>query len=178
LPGALDPGEAVFILSGLIPNRKSHPLVHRWFAVVFREGSFSLVENFESLLSRTGLDKKSFPNIGDNLDIASLQRLLPEAIDQARVWMTERRKAFEEKINEKLNEHLEALERLKKKQYEQLEFRFGDIQQPESLVKGRKEKERREINRIFDDYLDWIEETMTTEDNPYIQVVAVLRGMN
>jgi len=50
------------------------------------------------------------------------------------------------------------------------------MQLPEKLVQGRKEKERREIDRIFDEYFNWIEETMTTEDNPYIQVVAVLKG--
>jgi hypothetical protein len=51
-----------------------------------------------------------------------------------------------------------------------------DSRQPEKIVIGRKEEESRRINRLFDDYLDWIQETMTTEDNPYIQVVAVLKG--
>ena len=32
------------------------------------------------------------------------------------------------------------------------------------------------IDRLFDEFIDWVQDTMTTEDNPYIKVVAVLRG--
>jgi len=178
LQDALEQGEVVFLLSGLIPNRKGHPLIHRWFGAVFVADKFKAIEEFDSLLERTGLGKKSFPNPGGNVHIKFLQSLLPEAVKQARIWLSEQRKVFEEKINKKLNEQYTALERLKKKQYMQLEFRFEDSKQPERLVQARKEKERREIDRIFDEYLEWVEDTMTTEDNPYIQVIAVLKGSN
>ena len=36
LKGALFDEEAVFILAGLIPNLKGHPLVHRWFGCRFK----------------------------------------------------------------------------------------------------------------------------------------------
>lgn len=176
LPDRLDPGEAVFVLSGLIPNRKSHPLLHRWFGVRFRDGRFQAVEPFEDLLERTGLGREAFPNRGGEGDTEPLRGLLPEAVERAREWMRERRRAFEDEINEKLNEHLEALERLRDKQYACLEARYGEGRQPEKLARSRKEKERREIDRIFDDYLEWVEDTMTTEDEPCLQVVAVLRG--
>ena len=41
---------------------------------------------------------------------------------------------------------------------------------------SRKEEERREIDRKFDEFIHWVEDTMTTEDNPFIQVIAVLQG--
>ena len=134
--------------------------------------SFSI----DTLLERTRLAKQSFPNRGDHLDMEMLQHLLPGAVAQAREWMSRQRKAFEEVINEKLNEHLKALERLRVKQFDQIEMRFASSSLPERLLIERKEEERRRINRLFDEYLDWIQETMTTEDNPYIQVVAVLKG--
>ena len=40
LPEALEADEVTFVLSGLIPNRKSHPLVQRWFGCTFRTGQF------------------------------------------------------------------------------------------------------------------------------------------
>ncbi len=178
LQRALEPGEVVFVLSGLIPNRKSHPLVHRWFGVSFKNGRFDGIEDFDTLLARTGLAKQAFPNPGEEVDMESLQRLLPEAVARAKEWMTRQRKAFEDAINDKLNEHLRALERLKKRQFIQLEIRFESSSSRQKLALGRKEKERREIDRVFDEYLNWIEDTMTTEDNPYIQVVAVLKGAN
>ncbi len=176
LQGALEPGEVVFILSGLIPNRRSHPLIHRWIGVSFRNRHFHGIEDFQSLLDRTGLASRNFPNTGNDMDLEPLLKLLPEAVARAGAWMSRERKDFEDRINEKLNEHLNALERLRKKQFLHLEARFESMQLPEKLVQGRKEKERREIDRIFDEYFNWIEETMTTEDNPYIQVVAVLKG--
>ena len=166
----------IFVLSGLVPNRKSHPLVHRWFGASFRNGAFLGIEDFEAVIDRTGLARQAFPNCGDHLDLEFLAGLLPEAVAKAREWMSGKRKAFEGAINEKLNQHYRALERLKEKQLVQLEMRFAQSQQPERVVIGRKEEERRRINQLFVDYLTWIEETMTTEDHPYLQVVAVLQG--
>ena len=91
--------------------------------------------------------------------------------------MSQRRQVFEDWINPKLNEQLTALERLKKQHYRQLELR-SEI--PSSLTSWfkRERKERREINSLFDEFLEWVEDTMTTEDNPFIQVMAVLKGVD
>jgi len=178
LRGTLKSGETVFILSGLIPNRKSHPLVHQWIGVAFQDGRFAGIEAFEALMERTGLKTNRFPNPGPTADGDGLKQLLPTAIEKAGQWMTEQRKTFEDRINAKLNEHLEALERLRKKQHMQLEFRFMESRLPEKLAQGIKDRERRRIDRLFDEYLDWVEDTMTTEPNPYIQVIAVLRGID
>ena len=171
LQGALSNGEAVFILAGLIPNLKGHPLVHRWFGVTFQQEAFQKAETFEEVLERTGLGKSSFPNRGETVDVASLLNLLPEAVKRAKEYMSEKRKKFEDRINNKLNEHLDALERLKGKHHEQLELFYMGKKQL-----NRKDQEKREIDRKFDEFMKWVEETMTTEDKPFIQVIAILRG--
>ena len=172
LQGALSAGKTVFILSGLIPNLKGHPLVHRWFGVTFQHGTFQKIETFEKILARTGLGKTSFPNRGESIDIESIRSLLSGAIKQAKQYMSEERKTFEDMINEKLNKHLKALERLKAKHHEQLELFYMAKKQL-----SRKDQEKREIDRKFDEFIKWVEETMTTEDNPFIQVIAVLKGV-
>lgn len=171
LPGALSAGETVLILSGLIPNLKGHPLVHRWFGVTFQNQTFQQVETFEAVLTRTGLGRASFPNRGESVDTASLQNLLPEAVRQARQYMSGKRRQFEDRINHKLNQHLADLERLKAKHHEQLDLFYMGKKQV-----SRRDQEKREIDRKFDEFMTWVEETMTTEDNPFIQVIAVLRG--
>jgi hypothetical protein len=178
LQGALNSDEVIFILSGLIPNLKSHPLIHRWFGVTFNNGGFSDIEEFESLINRTGLGKKDFPNKDSNIEMVALQQMLPEAIEQAKLWMSNERKKFENQINLKLNDQLEALEKLRGKQLIQLELKFEGSKLSKRMVRSRKEKKRREIDIIFDEYMDWVEDTMTTEDKPYIQVIAVLKGIN
>ncbi len=171
LQDVLQPQETVFILSGLIPNRKGHPLIHRWFGVSFLGSRFNKVEELDSLLGRTGLGRDRVPNPMKEIDMDSLRTLLPETVKQARKYMSEERKSFENIINEKLNEQLQALERLKDKQYKQLELFYMNRKQF-----SRKERERREIDRKFDEFMEWVEDTMTTEDNPFIQVIAVLTG--
>jgi superfamily II DNA or RNA helicase len=176
LPSVLEPDETIFLMSGLIPNRKSHPLVHRWFGVCFQNGQPSTVRPFEAVIEKTGLGSKTFPNPNNKIALDRIKAKLPEAIKKAKDWMHQRRLEFENEINDKLNEHMTALDRLRKKQHYQLELDFEGSRQHAKVVHSRKEQKRRRIDKIFDTYLDWIEDTMTTEDNPYIQVVAVLKG--
>lgn len=171
LQGALAAGETVFILSGLIPNRKGHPLVHRWFGISYKGNAFQKIETLEKLFARTGLGKKDFPNRGIDIDTEPLRELLPDAVRRAREFMSKERKVFEDAIDDKLNEQYKELARLKDKQYKQLELFYVDARK-----QSKKEQRRREIDKIFDEFLDWIEDTMTTEDKPYIQVAAVLKG--
>ncbi|MCD6534208.1 MAG: ATP-dependent helicase, partial [Deltaproteobacteria bacterium] len=171
LSGALAQGETVFILSGLIPNRKGHPLVHRWFGVTFRQDNFQNIEKFKHLLNRTGLGKTRFPSKETQIDLDFLRSLLPEAVRQAKTYMSEQRQTFEKEINIKLEEQLTALERLRGKQYKQLDLFYMEKKQL-----NKKEQEKREIERKFDEFIDWVEDTMTTEDKPFIQVIAVLMG--
>ena len=171
LSGSLAQGETVFILSGLIPNRKGHPLVHRWFGVTFKQDDFQHIEKFKPLLNRTGLGKNRFPSKETQLDLDFLRHLLPEAVQQAKIYMSEQRQTFEDTINPKLQEQLDKLERLKGKQYKQLELFYMEKKQL-----NKKEQEKREIERKFDEFIDWVEDTMTTEDKPFIQVIAVLQG--
>ncbi|HBH07202.1 MAG TPA: helicase [Flavobacteriales bacterium] len=171
LKTALAQDETIFILSGLIPNRKSHPLVHRWFGVTFKGNIAEKVEDFEKIIARTGIAEKKFPNPENNTDYDDLKKLLPEAVNRARGFMSEKRGEFEDEINPKLQEHLDKLDRLKGKQYKQLElFYMG------KKKLSKKEEDKREIDRIFKEFWSWVEDTMTTEDNPYIQVIAVLKG--
>lgn len=169
LGGALAADEAIFLLSGLIPNRKGQPLIHHWMGVRFRGGAFDGMMTFPEVLARTRLDRETFPNPGGDIDAAPLEALLPEAVDRARKWIRERRTEFEAEINPRLNEQLARLEALRKRKTQHIRKTLdGDT--------DRRDREIREIGRLFDDYLDWVQDTMTTEDRPWIQVAAVVRG--
>ena len=176
LQGALGKEETIFIISGLIPNLKGHPLVHSWYGVTFQGKEFDKTQPFDKILAETGLDNSFFANPEVSVDIPSIRTLLPQAIKQARLHISKERKVFEDNINEKLNKHLTALDRLKGKHYRQLDLFYASKKQ-HSHHKNRKEQQKREIDRTFDDFIKWVEETMTTEDNPFIQVIAVLQGV-
>ncbi|MFZ4438472.1 MAG: C-terminal helicase domain-containing protein, partial [Syntrophales bacterium] len=175
LSGKLKAGETIFILYGIIPNRKSQPLIASWIGVRFLSGKFDTVLDFKDILARTELDRNKIPNQNKPFDKDRLKKLLSIAIAKGEERMHGRRQAFEAAINVKLNAQIAELDRLKKKQYGQLELDFGDAT-TNSRTLDKKQQKQREIDRIFDEYWRWIDDSLCTEDVPYIRVVAVLKG--
>ena len=41
-------------------------------------------------------------------------------------------------------------------------------------LQGRFEQRNQQINRVFDDYRQWVQDTLTTEPQPWIQVLAAV----
>lgn len=176
LPDQLEEKQIVFIISALIPNRMSHPLLHYWLAISFKNNIFESIVPFEILQKKIGLGMEKLPNTGYKIDTEDLKTLLPSAIEETKKWMTKKWEGFEDDINNKLNDYLKRLEQLKEKQYAQLELDFGLVSEKAVQTISRKEKRKRQIDQIFDDFITWVEDTMTTENNPYIQIIAALVG--
>ena len=68
-------------------------------------------------------------------------------------------------------EKLEELDILKQRHLgvvRQLEFNLGQ--------ESKKLEKEAEINKIFEDYHNWIKDTMEIEREPFIQIIATLRG--
>lgn len=164
----LDSGEVLFVFSGLVPNQKSHPLVNEWLAVSYINGVFQEIYTFDEVIERTQLGKLPIPNQGNQEGIDELQALLPKAVGQAKAWMELTQEEFEKKINEKLDIQLDELDKLKERQLRQLELDLGHSG----------ESERQTIEDVFEQWFQWVQETMTTEPIPYLQLIAVLKGVD
>lgn len=165
-----------FILSGLFPNRKSHPMVNPWLVVSFEEGELCGIETFERFVEKYPFHVSSLANPGGERNNERQAQLLPKAIDFALPQFKAMRDDIDQQLNQKLSDQIEKLEALKGKQLRQLELDLGDSKQAQKIVQDRKAQREREIEQVFDEYLHWIEDTMTTETTPYVQVVAVLTG--
>jgi hypothetical protein len=176
LSGYLKPDEAIFVVSGLIPNLKSHPLIHRWFGVRFRGNEFNEVLEFDEVLKLTRLHEKRYPNEKKERDLDDLKKILPAVVGKARERMSQCRAEYVERVMPQLDTHTARLDELRNKRFDQLELRFAGETQISTRQLNKKERERREIEKVFNDWQTWVEETMKTEDKPYIRIVAVLRG--
>ena len=157
-------------------QRRSHPLLYEWIAVAYRGARYEAVVPFEDVLARTGLGRDGVANRSRQADTDALRSLLPDAVARRRHWVVERRRAFESRINDKLNDELKALEKLKTRRLRQLELQLERSDQAEAFKRAREERGQHDIDTIFDEYLEWIEDTMTTEPQPYIKVVCVITG--
>lgn len=164
-------GEQAFMLMGLIPNRKGQPLLIEWQVAVWGGGTWSL-QAFPDFVARTKLKANSLANRNQGIDTTSLQTNLPAAVAAMQRHMITLQESFSADMTERLSGTLADLERLQDKQFEQLELRLDANQQAEQFKKTKREQRTQHIRKVFDEYRHWVQDTMTTEPQPFIQVLA------
>ena len=156
----------------MIANQKGQPLIQRWLGIRFINGKFNSIDDLESVLNRTGLTQ-GLPNSGETSNaLNQIKAQLPEVVKQTKQQMTVYRKAFEQENRPKLNAQLEKLKALEHKHFEQLDI-FIETQLA-TVKEKRYQEESTAIRSRFEEYRQWIQETMNTEDHPYIQIVAAI----
>jgi hypothetical protein len=159
------------MLMGLIPNRKGQPLLIEWQVAVWTGGDWTL-QSFPDFVARTKLKANSLANRNQDMDTTSLQTNLPSAVAAMQQHMIALQESFSAQMTQRLSGTLADLERLQGKQIEQLELRLEANQQAEQLKKTKREQRTQHIRKVFDEYRQWVQDTMTTEPQPFIQVLA------
>ena len=175
VPG-LEANEVVFVISGLAPNRKSHPLVYRWVAAVFSGKRYQECVPFEQIRERVGLGSRSIANRGLTANQDTLKELQPEAVLYARDWVRKVASEFQAGIFDQLGQELADLDALKKRQLEHVRRSVAGSRQSEAIKLSRVKRKEEEIEELFDQYLEWVEDTMNLEDQPWLKVMCVMTG--
>ena len=168
---SIKPGQSVLLISGLIPNRKAHPVIWEWFAVACEAGKVVSLSPAEQWLSQLGLDER-LPNRAEPVDVAGLEALRRPAIQAVQAEMEQRQQAFTEATAPQLAQKLEDLAVLEDRQVQQLELRLESSRQAANFKAARRERRLKHINRVFSDYQTWVRDTLTIEPVPYIQIIA------
>lgn len=164
-------GKTIFIVSGSIPNRKSAPVVDEIFGIKYSNGVFTTILTMQDLVSETKLKHKSLTNAqkiqDDNKRKATA--LLPDVVKQAQFYMEKHAEEYETVMNPKLNQELEKLDELEKRYGAEISlFQEGRL----------KRKKQREIDELFDSFVNWVTDTLTIQkENPYLKVLAVICGV-
>ena len=133
--------------------------------------------SFDDLVERTGLGTETpIANRGLPVDVEALARRLPSAVEHARRFVVERRNRFEKVINAKLDEEVKVWDQLLARRLHQLELKLERSAQPEAHKMRRKERESRDIETVFNEYWDWIQDSMSTEREPWLKVICAMVG--
>src|SRR5690554_4154988 len=127
---ALAPGESVFLVSGLIPNRKAHPVIWEWFAITTRDGAVTRLQPAEDWLKPLKLDNK-LPNRAQPVDLTALEALRKPVIEAARKEMERRQQAYTAENQPQLEPQLAKLQELKARQVRQLDLQLQGSAQAE-----------------------------------------------
>ncbi len=175
LSAGLEPGEVVMVLQGTIPNRSGQPVIQEWVGVRFLGTGLKVeaVEPFAQIARRLQLGERAYPN--RQLPVPeSLWLQRGQAVREAHAYLLQRRQEWIARMEPQLAEQSERLQRLRVKQEEQLRQNF---EQDGSVVSVKAEKLRQgelRVQRLFDSHQRYVEDVMTTEEAPYLKLLAVL----
>lgn len=180
----LPAGTQVFVVQGVISNKRSQPVLVDWFGVRFdAESPEPSIVPLDALVDAVGLDAP-LPN-PDRLDAAAdaalveaLQARIPDAVEHARAHMVQRRAERASELKGALKTQARALKEWATRGRERVQ-----AQQDAARAKGRNLTTAQEAAltaelRHIDDQVsarhEWIEHTLTTSDLPYLRLAAIL----
>lgn len=173
----LEPGERIVLGTGIIPNRKGHPLIQRWYGIRFLHGKLTETLTLEQTLARTRFSE-DHPNPTPKIDFSSVEKLFPETVECLTIHLSEARDSFRLSNKPELDRQLAKLSSFLHARHQQLELEFMEaiasgLASTHDHKRQKKEAEQRAIQKKHDDYKTWITETMETEDFPSIRIFAV-----
>ena len=175
LPSRLETDEHWYIVQGGFPNKRGQALIQQTVAVQVVSGEISNRIPALELLRQLEMDRSQLANPGISGNVDRQKSHLKSVVDSVSKSLRDERDRIETQKHEQLRSQFDKLQELRMRHFEQLEIDLSHYQI--ETIKKRKEEDRRtHIERVFDEYKTWIEETQRTENDPYIQIVAVITG--
>lgn len=168
----MEPDDVLILIAGVIPNRRSAPVVDAWFGLHFRDGTYQGQWTMAEVLQRTRLDQGTQPNTAELTaqHLQQAQKLLAPAVTEAEKIMRQQHREYKARIDPLINAELEKLEELRQRHTEYIQLKL--LEQP------RKREERsRTVDAIFERYVDWVHNSLDIEERPYIRVLAAITGV-
>ena len=173
IPQKLASGECIYIVTGSIPNLKSTSLVDEWFGLLYKNGKFVRAMTMNEVVQRAGLSNGNTPNTGSigDAEITTASSLLQDVVTHAKAHMDEHYNKYQREISPLLDEEVDKLISLQERHHQYYQMTL--FEQERKLH----EQERR-VDELFDQFTNWVKETLTIQNNPYIRVVAVVMGVS
>lgn len=173
LPDKLAADESIYIVTGSMPNLKSTPLVDEWFGLLYQNGKFVKVMTMNEVVQKAGLSNQKIPNTNciDEAKITEASDLLQDVVAHAQQHLDEHYAKYQVEMSPMLDEEVDKLISLQEKHHEYYQLTL--FEQERKL----QEQERR-VDDLFDQFMNWVKETLTIQNNPYIRVVVVLMGVS
>ncbi len=172
LSDLLKPSETIFIVTGSIPNKKSTPLVDEWFGLTYENGKYKECLSMNEVLKRTNFRNVNIPNSNSltEEDVHQATVLLPDVVARAKEHMQMFFEQYSSRINPLLDEELEKLA--------ELEDKHKDYQLSLFESERKRSEQERIVDELFNKFTTWVTDTLSIQNNPYIRIVTVLKGVS
>ncbi len=176
IPSQLEGDEHWFVVQGGFPNKRGQALIQQSLAILVQADQITVETPLADILKAFKLQGDKIPNRAMEGDCSIQKALLPKVVQHVHNSLKKSRDQIQAGKNSKLQAYLTELAALRNKHVGQLELELSRSDQPEVFKQKRKQDRMHQIERVFDEYKQWLEETQHTEDDPYIQIVAVITG--
>lgn len=173
VPQKLAANECIYIVTGSIPNLKSTPLVDEWFGLLYKDGKFVRTMAMAEVVQKAGLSNNQIPNTGciGEAELSAASQLLPKVVGQAKLYMGNHYTRYQRDIAPLLDEEVDKLISLQERHHEYYQMTLFEHER-------KLQEQSRRIDELFDQFTNWVRETLTIQNNPYIRIVAVIMGVS
>jgi len=125
----------------------------------------------DQILAKTGVRDKGLTNpdleVGEAAERA--EALLEDVVVHAKGYLKGKYQDYQDRMNPLLNEELDKLADLQKRHHQYYQITLADY------ARKLEEKERG-VDELFEEFTNWVTDTLTIQDNPYIRVITVFSG--
>lgn len=169
----LNYGEAIYIVNGIYPNRRSEARIDDWFGVRVKGSSkASEILSMDEVVQLTGLNHDNLVNSNQlsQEDLCNLAEQLSAVYETAIQHLNNDSQEYLQKTKPQLDEEIEKLDELEQKHLATQLDLFQDNRR-------KQESGRRQIKELFNNFNSWVTDTMEIEQKPYVRFVAVLMGV-
>ena len=170
-PNCLDEDEIIYIVNGSIPNLKSTPMVDEWFGILYKDKKFIKILTMNEVVQRAQLSNIDLSNRNSikEKDISLASSLTKNVVEHSKEYLEEHYNRYINEINPLLGKEVDKLaeleERHKKHCYQ-------------TTDENKLDAKLREIDNIFVNFTDWVTQTLTIKNNPYIRIISVIMGVS
>jgi hypothetical protein len=172
----LDAKDVMFLFQGQVLNKRAQPVIASWFGISLDEHS---PRSFDQVVERTGFHGNTV-NPGDTaLSLNTLARSIPAACDRARAHVRAMRAETERAAAGPQAEEIRRLGAWAERVRGSIAARENELRSKGQLTRPQQERlarEQRDVERRVEESRSWVEDTLRTQDRPYVRLVAVFVG--
>jgi len=161
--------ESLLLFEGVLSNRRSQPVIAEWFGLLHTGRKWDVL-TLSEVLKRTGFET-GLPNVEvDEARAKDIAKLLPEAVNLARQHMSDLRQTRGDTLGKRLRDDQRKLKRWHAAAMERLTAQAVNARGAQA---HRLEQEQKDVQALFDQRSEWLTETFTAVNAPYLRLVAV-----
>ena len=177
LDDLMDQDQDLFVVSGVFPSQRSHPIFFELVGVEFRNGEVVRVASIEDFEIWPLLRTSTLINRGGEVSAESkLHSQISLAIREAEVHLLQRHHDIGVRQIAQIDRHVDELGELQERQVGHIQRRFETSKQPEQLKRQKRDEDLYKTEQVFDRFVEWVTTTLSPSSQPAISLLGVLTG--